>query len=279
MSSLTLRDILIKSSDYLKNKGISKYRLDAELIISHILNIPRMNIYLEFEKELNTTFEDKIRQAVVERGKHMPLQYIIGNVCFMDCIIDVNANVLIPRPETEYLVESQNFTSTSNNSLLDLCTGSGAIAIGLKKKYPELTVYASDICPKALDVAKINATKNKVEVNFILSDMFTNIDNKFDVIISNPPYVSENEYNNLDKEISFEPKLALVADNDGLQFYEIILSEAANYLNHGGYLILEIGETLTDSVLSIAERHKYNNLEIINDLNGRNRGLKWTCFE
>ena len=210
----------------------------------------------------------------LEQGE--PIQYIIGNVNFYGNTIDVNNNVLIPRFETEELVE-KTILKIKNKfdkkiHILDLCTGSGCIAITLKKEL-SADVTASDISNKALDLAKNNALKNDVNITFIESDIFENINNKFDVIISNPPYISYDEeiddlvYNN-------EPHLALFALNDGLYFYEEILKNATNYLNDNFIIAFEIGYTQGDKITSLVYQYLKNvNVTVEKDLQGRDRFL------
>lgn len=210
----------------------------------------------------------------LEQGE--PIQYIIGNVNFYGNIIDVNKDVLIPRFETEELVEKTIFKIKNKYdkkiNILDLCTGSGCIAITLKKELA-CTVIASDISKEALEVAKINALKNEVDINFIESDLFENINDKFDVIISNPPYISYNEeidelvYNN-------EPHLALFALNDGLYFYEEILKNISRYLNEKFIIAFEIGYKQADKITLLVHQYLKNvNISIEKDLQGRDRFL------
>lgn len=214
--------------------------------------------------------------AIERLNNGEPVQYIIGNVNFYGNIIEVNKNVLIPRFETEELVEKtiakikNKFNKKVN--ILDLCTGSGCIAITLKKELLS-DVTASDISHDALDLAKSNALKNNVNINFIESNLFLNINDKFDVIISNPPYIAHNEeideivYNN-------EPHLALFALNDGLYFYEEILKNSRNYLNDNFIIAFEIGYTQGDKIISLVNKYLKNvNVSVEKDLQGRDRFL------
>ena len=338
MSNLTLKEILLKSTEYLERKwhemtppplegvggretenntpvkshphpnplqrrgGYARY--EAELILSHFLNISRMDLYLEFERVIAEDKASVIRNAIVERGKRKPLQYILGSVQFLDCEIEVNENVLIPRPETEFMVDAIRKSECGMRNeippnpplkrgeytILDLCTGSGAIAIALKKKYTDATVYAIDICDKALEIAKRNAEKNGCEIIFIQSDLFEKFVGAdlcvcpntkgehagsplliFDIIVSNPPYISEADYNSLEPEIFFEPKHALVADKNGLYFYEKILKEAKGFMKEDGLLYLEIGSEQADDVVKLAMENGYTEYNIIKDLSERNR--------
>jgi release factor glutamine methyltransferase len=271
-----LSEILDKSSQFLEEKNIFNHRLETEIIISDILNINRLELYLDYEKALTEEQFNKIRESLIKRGNRLPLQYITGNVQFLNTNINVNENVLIPRPETEFMVDyiiRQEFSDSCNNyDILDLCTGSGAIAIALKKELPQANVYGSDISEKALEIAQINAKENVVEIIFIESDLFANIkDIKFDFIVSNPPYVSEKEYKCLEQELLFEPRLALVALDNGLYFYDKILESAKNYLKEDGKIYFEIGEKQANEIEKIANKYDYNVIEIINDLNDRNR--------
>lgn len=210
----------------------------------------------------------------LEQGE--PIQYIIGNVNFYGNIIDVNKDVLIPRFETEELVEKTIFKIKNKFNkkinILDLCTGSGCIAITLKKELL-CSVTASDISHNALELAKSNALKNQADIDFIESDLFKNINDKFDVIISNPPYISYNEgidelvYNN-------EPHLALFALNDGLYFYEEILKNISRYLNEKFIIAFEIGYTQADKITLLVNQYLDNvNVTVEKDLQERDRFL------
>ncbi|MDD4156254.1 MAG: peptide chain release factor N(5)-glutamine methyltransferase [Candidatus Cloacimonetes bacterium] len=271
MANLTLKDILIKSSDFLKNKNIDTPRLDTELIISHFLNINRMDIYLQFERILTQSEQNLIRNAIVERGKRKPLQYIIGIVYFLDSKITVNETVLIPRPETEFMIDYILKNESKPTSVLDLCTGSGVIAISIKKKWNDTEVYASDISIDAINIAKQNAENNDTNISFINSNLFNKINRKYDLIISNPPYISETDYNNLSPELFFEPKSALVADDNGYFFYKQILQNAKKFLNPNGKLYLEIGANQAEMIQQTALNNNFNSIKIIKDLANLNR--------
>ena len=214
----TILDVLSWTTEYFKSKKITNPRLDAELIISYVLKIKRLDIYLKFDQPLISSEKSKIREYVKRRGQREPLQYIIGEIDFYNCKIKVNGNVLIPRPETEYMVDIIIKENFKPRKILDLCTGSGAIAISLKKQLIDVNVKASDISENALELAKKNAIINKSDIQFIHSDLFEDIHEKFDLIVSNPPYVDENIYKTLEPEIFFEPKLALVSSDNGLGF-------------------------------------------------------------
>lgn len=204
-----------------------------------------------------------------------PIQYIIGNVDFYGNTIKVNNNVLIPRFETEQLVEKTiNLITnyfTNNINILDIGTGSGAIAITLKKEFPKATIDACDISSEALKVAKENATLNKTDITFIKSDMLKNIKNKYDVIISNPPYIKEDE-KIMDIVKNNEPHIALYAKNNGIEFYEKIINNSNNNLNDKFIIAFEIGESEATDIINIA-KEKYPNaiIELEKDYNNKNR--------
>ena len=241
---------------------------DAEWIVSIKAGIKRSEVYNE--NILTPKIIEEINKAVEERISGRPLWYIIGDTDFYGYIIKVDERVLIPRPETENLVECALNHVNENSTVLDLCTGSGAIAITVSKK-TGAKVIATDISDGALEVASLNAKENSAEVTFIKSDLFSNIDGKFDVIITNPPYIPTQDINTLQKEVKdFEPMLALDGGEDGFDFYRKIASEYKNYLKDGGYLFAEFG---------IGQAEKLKELfgetaEIIKDLEGKDRILK-----
>lgn len=203
-------------------------------------------------KALKKYYKGDLKEAEELLKKNYPIQYLIGFVEFYNCQIEVNENVLIPRYETEYLVEkSINLLKTKNvKKGIDLCTGSGAIAIALAKNL-KINMDACDISIKALEVAKKNALKNKVDINLFKKDILKDkIDGKYDFIISNPPYIKEREYTSA--ETKYEPSIALYAKDNGLEFYKKILSFSKEILNPNGIIIFEIGDTLNEEIKKIA---------------------------
>ena len=203
-------------------------------------------------KALKKYYKGDLKEAEELLKENYPIQYLIGFVEFYNCQIEVNENVLIPRYETEYLVEkSINLLKTKNvKKGIDLCTGSGAIAIALAKNL-KINIDACDISIKALEVAKKNALKNKVNINLFKKDILKDkIDSKYDFIISNPPYIKEWEYTSA--ETKYEPSIALYAKDNGLEFYKKILSFSKEILNPNGIIIFEIGDTLNEEIKKIA---------------------------
>jgi release factor glutamine methyltransferase len=223
---------------------------------------------------LKKYYQGNIEDALKRLENNEPVQYIVGNVDFLGNIINVNKNVLIPRFETELLVEkTKEYISKMFNqkiNILDIGTGSGCIAIALKKDL-DCNIDAVDISNQALETAKENALLNKVDINFIHSDIFNNITNKYDVLISNPPYIAYKD-EVMDVVVNNEPVTALYAANNGLYFYEQILKEAETHLNDKYLIAFEIGDKQAEAITLLANKY-LNNIEIFieNDLNDRNR--------
>lgn len=220
---------------------------------------------LEYLKKYIHPGED-LNKSIERLNNGEPVQYIVGDVDFYGNIIKVDKRVLIPRRETEELVEkTYNYINkylNKNINILDLCTGSGCIAISLKKLLPDSKLTASDISTEALELAKENSSINETQVTFVESDLFDNITNTFDCIISNPPYISYDE-TIMDIVKNNEPNIALYADDNGLYFYKKILKEANKYLKEKFIIALEIGETQAQSIIQIAKTYFPNDLIII----------------
>lgn len=254
----------------LKEGGITD-ESDGEWIVSMVSDVKRSELK-QNQSLIRASKVDKINAYVKERISCRPLWYIVGNTEFYGFTLDVDERVLIPRPETEELVEHALKDINENSEVLDLCTGSGAIAIAVKK-LTNAKVTAVDISDKAIELAKSNARKNNAEIEFVLSDMFDGIgERKFDVIISNPPYIRSDDIQTLDKEVkSFEPILALDGGNDGLDYYRKIFQNASKYLKNCGVLYLECG---INQAQEIADMFNGYETEIIKDINGIDRIIK-----
>ncbi|MEG2454278.1 MAG: peptide chain release factor N(5)-glutamine methyltransferase, partial [Clostridia bacterium] len=232
-------------------------------ILCNVLNVNRGEL-----KSINYVNTVDIERAVVianERAKHIPLQYILGSANFYGFDIDVTAGVLIPRPETELLCE-QVIKIAEGKKVLDLCTGSGAIAIAVSKSV-ECEMVATDISSVALDIAKRNAEKLNAKVIFFQGDLFENIDGKFDIIVSNPPYIKSSDILNLAVEVKdYEPLIALDGGLDGYCVYTRIIDEVKSHLNEGGTLMLEVGEGQADEIKAMLF-DKFEDITILNDYN------------
>jgi release factor glutamine methyltransferase len=270
---LTILKSIELSTDYLVNKGVDSARINAELLLAHILKCKRMDLYLKFDQPLSEQEIVEYRELIKRRGLREPLQYITGTTEFYGSEFKVSPAVLIPRQETELLVEEVIKYSKDKNELkiLDIGTGSGNIAITLVQNIQNATLHSIDISPKAIEIAKSNAESLGVNGRLLLSNIsiekftVTN-DQKYDIIVSNPPYVSIEEFANLEPElVNFEPKEALTDDNDGLKFYNIIISKANQLLNNGGRLFFELGAGQSSAVKKIMEKEGLRNINIIND--------------
>lgn len=256
--------------------------IDAKVLLKFILKKDNTYIIANANKEMSRDEENELQESIQKIKDGFPLQYITHNQEFMGINFEVNQNVLIPQPDTEILVENTIRLVLGNKSLenqenskkttqiLDLCTGSGAIAISLKKYLPDVKIFASDISEKALEVARKNAKNNNVEIEFIKSDMFENIHEKFDIIVSNPPYIKSEEIEKLSKEVQNEPKVALDGGKDGLKFYKIISREIKNYLKENGTLLMEIGYDEANEVMKLFE-----NSTCIKDYANNDRVIVW----
>jgi release factor glutamine methyltransferase len=270
--------LLKRAGTFLKSKGISKPESDAEVLLSFVLQTKRSKLPLMRSQKLTDTQVSRYKKYILRRSKREPAAYITGIAGFMGFEFKVNKNVLIPRPETEILVETvlKLATIENKNSVLDLCTGSGCIAVSLAKLGKFKDVTASDVSGSALKIAKENARINNVlDVNFVKSNVFDGINGKnFDIIVSNPPYVSYEEYDALEPELKYEPGTALTAEDDGLFFYKKIAGKAGKYLKDNGFILIELNAYKAGEIKQIFSTDGYKNIEIIKDYAGLPRILK-----
>lgn len=267
-------DVIQWVTSFFNEHNIQNARLDADIIISNVLDLKRLELYLHFDQIVSTSEKEIIRSYIVRRANHEPLQQILGFTSFYGYDIKVTQDVLIPRPETELLVEELLLPIYQFDSVLDIGTGSGAIAIALKLEKNNLTIDAVDISEKALEIAKENAKNNNGEIAFFASDLFSNVQKKYDLIVSNPPYISEHDYKLLDVGIlKYEPRLALVADENGVKIYRQIIEEAANYLHNNGLLAFEIGYNQAEEICRIAKKNQFMLIKQKKDLNDFDRIL------
>lgn len=267
-------DIIQEATTFLKNKGIEDPRLNAERLLASTLKLSRVDLYLQFEKPLSETEREIYKGLLKRRAQHEPLQYITGETEFMSLTFRVGPNILIPRPETEILVEKViDLVKDQSFHILDIGTGSGCIAVSAAHYCPEAEITALDISQPVLESARGNARLNHVEdrIRFKQVDILSFDPDKeiFDLIVSNPPYISENEWQNLPPEIrKHEPKTALSDGKDGLKFYRKIAESAVQMLLPGGTIILEIGDTQLEPVRQILTNHTFGDIQITHDLNG-----------
>lgn len=276
---LKIFDALNFGTQYLKG-FVSEPRLEAEGLLSFTLGVEREYIIVNRDKELNEVSFEKYKNLLDLRKSGTPYQYIVGKKHFMGLIFKVSPKVLIPRNDTEVLVEEVLKRLKKNDVVLDIGTGSGAIAVSIAK-YKDVKVYAVDISADALAVAKENAYENGVsdKIIFLKSDLFSSVpdDIKFDVIVSNPPYIRSGDMDKLQEEVKKEPKIALDGGEDGLLFYRKIVKDSKWHIKSGGIISFEVGYDEADDVSQILLDGGYGNIEIVKDLQGIGRVVlgKW----
>ena len=269
---MTLEEALNKGKEILKEAEVLDYELDAWYLMEYVCKIEKSQYYLKGREEMEPEKWQEYEVLLRKRAEHIPLQYITGSQEFMGLEFKVNSQVLIPRQDTETLVEEALKVLEPGMNVLDLCTGSGCIIVSLMKYKEGLTGTASDISKQAILVAKENAKQNQVEVEFVSSDLFKSITGTYDMIISNPPYIPTEVIGGLMPEVkNFEPMEALDGKEDGLYFYREIASEAGNFLNSNGYLYFEIGHDQGGKVAAIMENNGYRNVRVVKDLAGNDR--------
>lgn len=271
-------DIFNKSVEYLKKNGVPSALVDTEYIFSEALKVSRNTLKYSMSREIKEEDKNKIREMLMLRAKNRkPLQYILGEWEFYGLPFKVRENVLIPRPDTEILVEQciQLMREIEEPNILDIGSGSGAISIAIANELKSSSVTGVDINEDAIRLANENKVLNKVEnVNFMKSDLFEKLDEdfKYDLIVSNPPYITKDEYETLMPEVkNFEPKNALTDLGDGLYFYREISKKAEAYLKDTGYLAFEIGYKQAKDVSKILEDNNFAVLSIVKDYGGNDR--------
>lgn len=276
-----LVDIIKMSADYLQQKGLEQPRLNAELLIGHLLQMNRVQLYLNFDRPITADEQQQLRDLLRRRAMHEPIQYLLGEAEFFSLKFTLNRHCLIPRPETEIVVETaieccRHYDDPHRTiHILDIGSGCGNIAIALAKHVDRAFITAIDIDPEALAQAQANAQMHRVQsrIAFQRQDVFSVkpelLPEKMDMVISNPPYVSSDEYEKLPIEIkNFEPRQALDGGIDGLQFYSKIAELSPGLLADGGWLVLEIGADQKEAVHTIlSEVNAFRQIKVIHDLN------------
>jgi len=270
---ITVLEAINLSTDFLQKKGIQSPRINAELLLASVLKCKRLQLYLSFDRPLKQNELDSYRVLIKRRGYFEPLQYITGSVEFYNLEIKVNPAVLIPRPETELLVETIIKSANDKNqiSILDIGCGSGAIGISLAVILPDTEVFCTDISDGAINLAEENAKQHNVysKIKFLKHNIISQqIDfvSKLDIIVSNPPYVSKNDFDSLQNEIkNYEPRYALTDESDGYSFFKIISSKAEEKLTTGGKLFFEMAEGQGSTVKNIMQEKSFSEIKIIKD--------------
>ena len=271
---MTYSEIYSRIYEELASAGFGEAKSDALLLLDYIGGITREDLFARGSMELSEATESKLLSALQKRLTHMPVQHITGYQNFMGLEFAVDENVLIPRYDTEILVEEILKDGGSGLNILDMCTGSGCLLISLLKYMNDCKGIGTDISYEALEVAKQNAKRLEVESTFIQSNMFDNIseNEKFDLIVSNPPYIRSDVIPTLMEEVrAFEPVLALDGDEDGLKFYRIIIEKSRKYLNRSGKLFFEIGYDQGESVKNLMEAAGFKDVTVVKDFSGLDR--------
>lgn len=271
----TVKEILLLATDYFKERKVAAPRLSAEELLANLLGLKRIELYMQFDRPLLEEELSLFRPMLKRRGQGEPVDYILGRVQFGSVSLKVDSNVLIPRPETEILLERICKENFETGTALDLCTGSGCLAVALKKRFSQLQVSASDLSAQALEVAKQNAEQNGVEVKFYQGDLLQPLSGlKFDLVVCNPPYISQAEFDRLDREVSgFEPKSALLAGQTGLEFFERLARDLPSHLNAGAHCFFEMGAGQGEAVKNIFNLAGWKEIHVENDWAGHTRFL------
>lgn len=270
---ITVLEAIRLSTEYLDKKKIDSPRINAELLLAHIIGCKRLDLYLAFDRPLTEPELNIYRGLIKRRASYEPLQYIIGTVEFYGLVFKVTPSVLIPRPETELLVENiiKELSDKEQLNILEIGCGSGNITISLAYHLKQAQIITTDISDAALNLAKENSQKLGVaeRISFIRHNILTDDllrFSMFDLVVSNPPYVSLQSYSSLQKEImDFEPRLAVTDESDGLTFYRIISEKVSGNIKKGGKLFFEISHGQCDDVKSIMTKNNFSKIEVIKD--------------
>ncbi len=282
LSGVTVLEVIQRSTEYLARHSVESPRLQIELLLAHVLKLPRLKLYLNFDLALTEDQLTQLRDLVKRRAQREPLQHIVGTTSFCGLEIVVNRHVLVPRPETEMLAEmGWQFLASRDSGraiALDLGTGSGCLAIALAVHCPSACIHAVDISAEALAVAKQNALPNNVSdrITFFLGDGFAAVPptSRYALIVSNPPYVPSAEIATLDPEVrDFDPRIALDGGADGLAFYRRLAAEASGYLEPGGKLMCEFGDGQGPALHELFGSQNWIVDEVREDYNARERIL------
>lgn len=278
---MRILEVINKTVPFFEKQGIENPRLNIELLLAHVLQKRRLDLYLQFERELDEATLARLRELVRRRAEGEPVQYVTGEAPFYGLTFAVNRHVLIPRPETELLVEAVLKRVTNHQSpitVVDVGTGSGCIAVTLAKQLPAAQIVAVDASGEALAVARANARRHGVEKNtrFLQGDLVEALPDNVgaDVVVSNPPYIASGDWATLPKEVrDFEPVQALIAGADGLEVIRRLVKTAKRVLSPSGFVALEIGAGQRAAVEQLFGDHGYGAVEVVKDLQGHERVL------
>lgn len=272
---MNLVEYLARATEYLERHDVSSPRLNSEILLCHLLDIRRIDIYTGFERALTPGQADEYKRLLARRASGFPLQYLTGETGFRNLTLHIVEGVFIPRPETELVVEKALEVMPEGARVLDIGSGCGNIAVSIASEREDATVTAVDVDRAAVELTGGNAETAGVEgrVEVIQSDLFAAlVGRRYDIIISNPPYVPEAARDSLPSEVrDFEPPAALFAGPDGLDTIARILADAPCYLNDGGWLVLEIDETQDKSVAAMLKEQGWVDVQVMEDLTGRPR--------
>lgn len=272
---MTYKQAEQKGEQLLEKAGVMDAKIDAWLLLEMVAKIDRSFYFTHINEEVDPEVLTEYERVVEKRAEHVPLQYITGEQEFMGMTFKVNSNVLIPRQDTETLVEEALKVIQAQMEILDLCTGSGCILLSILKNAPTVKGTGSDISKQALLVAKENARLHDLDAEWVRSNLFDNVSGQFDVIVSNPPYIAQAEIPTLMPEVAqFEPLQALDGGADGLEFYRKITEEAPRYLKENGYLFFEIGYDQGAAVRQLMVDAGFSDVAVIKDLVGNDRVVK-----
>jgi len=271
---MTVLEVLQATTAYLKKHNVENSRLNAEHLMAHALGRKRIELYLDFERELTETELEPLRELVKRRSEGKPLQHLLGNVEFCGLTFLCDRRAMVPRPETEQLVELvESRIENRESRIVDVGTGSGVIAISLAAKFPEAKILAVDISDDALALAQENAaTLNlKDRVQFLKSRLLENVEGAFDLIVANLPYISTQDRRTLSREVLHDPEVALFAGKRGDELVRELIDQAPTRLHPGGLLALEIGLGQSETLLSALAEKNYRDICSKNDYNGVTR--------
>ena len=275
---MNIKELIQYGIQELKEDEIEDYLIKAKSLAKHVMKMNDSELIINAENEVEKEQEEYYKLALVEIVNGKPLQYITNKQEFYGSEFYVDENVLIPQPDTEILlVVVLNILDMfdRNIKIIDMCTGSGCIGISIAKKNPNEKIYLSDISKEALEIAKKNAEsilKDDANIEFVQSDMFDELEEEFDIIVSNPPYIESEQIEQLSEDVKNEPILALDGGEDGLDFYKILVEESYKYLSDDGYLCMEIGYNQKEKVIELLEQNgNYQNIYCKKDLSGNDR--------